>query len=135
MNGEYPIIHGQDIVGKARVSEEGLYLRIRAEILCGLKQIVRLQLLGGEEPVNLGIPVPEGEGMVLNTRISRKRVTTENPQFCIQGKQERKEVFYPIRPGEPFSALSKLTEGHLSVRNDEYGLAVDQSASSSPTGQ
>lgn len=135
MNGEYPIIHGQNIVGKAKVTEEGLYLRIWAEILCGQKQIVRLQLLGGEEPLNLGVPVPEGEGMVLNTRISKKRVTTQNPQFCIQGKQEREEEYYPIRPGEPFSALFRLTEGYLSVRNGEYGLAVDQSASSSPTGQ
>lgn len=83
MEGYYPVSYQGKPVGKVQVLRKGLYYsfhcrcRMESDIVC---RLIAKWANGWE---NLGIPVPEGDGLELNRRLPAKRLGEEKPEFLL----------------------------------------------------
>lgn len=83
MEGYYPVSYQGKPVGKVQVLRKGLYYsfhcrcRMESDIVC---RLIAKWANGWE---NLGIPVPEGDGLELNRRLPAKRLGEEHLEFML----------------------------------------------------
>lgn len=125
MEGNYPIYRAGKIVGQARITGEGLYYRIRCRCSRSWDVVSRIYVTSGEKTESLGIPVPEGEEFLLDTRLPRKKLGTERPRFAVQSDRvEPDEMFVPICPEEPFAYLSRLRNAYAAKRDGQIGVVI-----------
>ena len=67
---QLPVYYYGKRVGHLEIERDGLYLCVHSQ--CSLvesEEVLRLWAVGGEERVYLGIPVPEGDHLVLRRRL------------------------------------------------------------------
>lgn len=124
MEGTYEIILGGEPVGQARVTRQGLYYCFFCRCRLSGGVIFRLQVRWGEKTESLGIPVPQGEWFVLETRLPSKRMGQGKPEFlAVPRHPELPENFHPISPEEPFTYLSRLENAFLAYRDGKPGIS------------
>lgn len=119
MEGSYPIFIGEESVGTALVSREGLYYRLDCQCRLRGKEIFKIYAECENGRLLLGTPTPEGDCYRLRTRLPAKRFSGETPRFCL-----RQEIFIPVRPDEPFLHLKDLKNAVFAVRNGESGIII-----------
>lgn len=121
--------------GTVCLTKEGLYYRVQCSCKTVDKQIYRLAALCGDDPVRLGVLIPEGDEMMLQTKIPVKKLKGEDPQFqleCISSGKKQEDnrksqgKFIPIYPDEPYSYLSKLKSSYLEIRKGEPGIVITE---------
>lgn len=123
MEGTHQILMGEEEIGRAEVTREGLYYRFSCRCKLAGEVIHRLVVDTGEAEENLGIPAPQGEWFALTKRlpISRFRGKTSviraRPRSIVL-----QEDFIPLKPEEPFSYLHRLKEARLTRRDGQLGL-------------
>lgn len=121
----YPILRGGETIGQASVEKKGLYYYFSCRCCLSGEVIYRLMASCGENRENLGIPVPEGDTFVLNTRIPVNKLGQGD--LAIQavprhGKLDGK--FIPISPDEPFNYLRQLEKAVFEKRNGQPGIVL-----------
>ena len=126
MFGLYDIYKGEEKIGKAEVSREGLYYRFRC--CCDLPEgaFYRLMVSCGGKTENLGIPIPSGDSFWLSTRLPVSRFPAGEPVFRALSKEQRSWI--PVLPEQPFAHLSELENAVLEERGGEMGLLISESA-------
>ena len=102
-------------VGTVSITAMGLYCRISCRCRVGGQGIHRLY--AGQE--KLGVLVPEGNALVLETTVAAKRLK-EGCCFTLDGPGE---VFTPICSDRPFPGLRYVREGRLVFRDGKPWLA------------
>lgn len=123
---EYPIYNGEDTVGTARVSKEGLYYRIQCT--CGLVGGAPFRItVKAEHPVDLGLCIPNGNIAGLEARIPMKKLGEGNLSFYIGTQNEKQqENWYPVSPDEPFPYIAKLQTAYMVSREGSVGIAFKE---------
>ena len=126
MFGLYDIYRGNEKIGKAEVSQEGLYYRFRCTCNLPDGKIYRILISCGGKTENLGIPIPGGDSFWLSVRLPKSRFTEAEPIFQAIPKEER--LWVPVYPDQPFPYLSELENAVLGEENGETGIFISKSS-------
>ena len=122
MEREFAIFSEGKQVGNATVIPMGLYYDVhcRCNLLDG---IIRIFANCGERQENIGICVPANGEMVIRTKIPQKRLHSLQSfeAICQVG-----EEWIPIREGEPFTCLSRISNSRFVCRNGCPGVSIPQ---------
>lgn len=100
---DYPLLLGGEKAGTLRIEQQGLYtcMEVTAEAREGL---LRIWVQGGGREAYLGIMQPEGEGLSLRRRLSRRELAAF-PQVIEQASDQQlppwKEVDITQKSAEP----------------------------------
>ena len=105
---DYPLLLGGEKAGTLRIEQQGLYtcMEVTAEAREGL---LRIWVQGGGREAYLGIMQPEGEGLSLRRRLSRRELAAF-PQVIEQASDQQlppqEEVNITQEPQEPEQTLA-----------------------------
>ena len=105
---DYPLLLGGEKAGTLRIEQQGLYtcMEVTAEAREGL---LRIWVQGGGREAYLGIMQPEGEGLSLRRRLSRRELAAF-PQVIEQTSDRQlppqEEVNITQEPQEPEQTLA-----------------------------
>lgn len=125
MEGTYEILLGGVSVGQARIKREGLYYCFQCHCKFNSEVIYKLTVSCNDATENLGIPVPEGNQFVLETKIPAKRLGEGTPVIrAVPKHQDIKGRFIPLSPTEPFVYLSQLESAFLEKRDEKLGVVI-----------
>ncbi len=125
MKKTYDIMLGNNAVGSAQVSKEGLYYRFRCR--CDLSGDVMYQLktVCEDKEYSLGILVPVEDYFCIETKVPIKKIGETDISFFIAPRHASvRGNFIPIRAEEPFSYIEKLEDSYLEVQNNELGVRI-----------
>lgn len=102
----FDIYMGSEAVGKATLTKEGLYWKIRCQCRLASDEAHRVTVRAGEE-IDLGILVPENGEYCLTKRIAMKRFADAQPQFYIKthspDTEENNQPTTPKKSVEPIT--------------------------------
>ena len=128
MKREYVIDLGDQAVGTAWVTRQGLYyhIRVQCDLTGEMMRKVLVSCDGKEE--NLGILVPENGRFACNTRIPVKRLGEGELRFRVLPKHgDLGENWVPLAPEEPFRYISRLKEAYLIKQKGQPAVAFRSS--------
>ena len=125
---DYAVHFGDDTVGKAQVTRQGLYYHVVCRCSLSGQVMYCLEASTGEKRVNLGILVPQETGFGLETRFPVSRVGEGELHFCLRPRHEEPvgRQFVPIIPEEPFSYLERLKDAFLEIQNGKKGASIPE---------
>lgn len=127
MVGSYEVKLGGQNMGKVQVTQRGLYYRFVCRCSLPRDLIYRLVLRCGNQYVNIGVLIPDGDGCCLDKRHPVKIFSEEKPEFYVAPRHD--DVggkFVPISPEEPFLYISKLKNAFLASENGQLGACLTQ---------
>ena len=113
----YDVTYDGQTVGRVKLEREGLYYRLSCR--CRVQDRELHRLYAGRE--KLGVLIPEGGDLVLETKVAAKRLKVG----CSFSLEEKVRNFIPIHPGEAFGHLGKLRLAKLAFREGEPGIFLD----------
>lgn len=96
MEGNYPVFYQQQPVGKVQVRRVGLYYSFFCRCRRESGVVCRLIMKCGGGWENLGIPVPEGDGLELNRKLPARHLGEGEPEFLLIPHDQA----YPAVPSE-----------------------------------
>ncbi len=116
------IYFNETVVGKATITEEGLYYRF--DCICSLPQngIFRVYAITPFEEINLGVCIPENGKMCVTSSIPVSRIGVSMPRFVVHSKNELMSDFYELMPDEPIESISLLRECYFTCSNGRKGI-------------
>ena len=122
MTMDYGVYFGDKSVGKAQVTEQGLYYHVVCRCSLSGEVMYRLEVSCGEKRENLGVLVPGENGFPISRvgrgELSFRVMPRHDP---LQGRQ-----FVPITPEEPFAYLSRLKDAFLEIQEGKKGASIPQ---------
>ena len=122
---EFDVCMGDQAVGTARMTREGLYESIQISCTIASEIMYRGYLLCGDQNIDLGILVPEDGAFVLRTRIPMKQLGSGVISFVVKPKHTQAEhQFVPLAPEEPFRYISRLKDSFLARRKGRLGIMI-----------
>ncbi len=123
MEENYEVFWGDEVVGHVAVSREGLYYRFCCRCKGLMSNMYHLTLNGQK----LGILMPEGSWLRLETKVPIKRFGSEPYHFCLMPKHApmEKGEFVPVYPEEPFAYLRRLENAVLEIRRGQTGVLLE----------
>ena len=128
MDGKYDIYQGEQRVGTAEVTAEGLYYGFCCRCVLSGETMCRITVTCDGHTHSLGLPVPEGDTFVLRTRMPAKRLGQGQLQFRVIPKHIRVGgQFIPISPEEPFRYLARLENAVMQVQDGKPGILLRES--------
>lgn len=126
MEGVFEVRQGSRVAGKIQVIPQGLYVRIICRCRIEGQQVYRLFAVSGNHRENLGVPVPEGDGFLLDKRIPAKRLG-DGVRFVLSaGAGALKGEFVPICPEEPFLYIDRLKSAFLETQQGKVGIRIEE---------
>ncbi len=127
MEGMYPVNFGQAQVGKVQVIRQGLYYRFTCRCRMTGDVVCRLVVNCGGTRESLGIPVPEGDGFILDTKLPIKRLGEGEPVFSLVPRHEiAVGTFVPLSPEEPFQYIRQLKNAYFERRYGQPGAVIQE---------
>ena len=125
---DYGVYFGDKSVGKAQVTEQGLYYHVVCRCSLSGEVMYRLEVSCGEKRENLGVLVPGENGFGLDTRFPISRVGRGVLSFCLLPRHDplQGSQFVPITPEEPFAYLSRLKDAFLEIQEGKKGASIPQ---------
>ena len=127
---KYPIYDGQTQVGEAEVSKEGMYWRIECCCVPLSGKPEKILLHTQVHTIQLGLCVPETNGMRILKCIPNRQLLGEDFTFVIDHKKEDAVRFVE---GQSFADIHRLRDARLEMRDGNYFVVIPES--SRPTGQ
>ncbi len=125
MEGNYPVVFGQETVGKVQVLRQGLYYRFVCRCRITGDVVCRLTVACGDKRENLGVVVPMGDGFGLDRKCPVKHIGEGEMAFFLSPRhEEARGQFVPIYPEEPFAYIAKLKDGFLAWKNGQMGVVL-----------
>lgn len=125
MLGNYDIFLGGEKIGKAQISREGLYYRFRCCCELTGDVIYRLTVTCAGKTENLGILVPDGDAFRLEKRLPVSRFSQGEVLIrAIPGRPDKRGIFAPVHPDEPFGYISRLQNARMERRGDVVGVLI-----------
>lgn len=128
MEENYDVYLGDKPIGKAWMTREGLYRRIRCRCQLTGEVICKLTVTCGKNQESLGVLVPMEGDFGLETRIAAKKLGEEEPHFRVMPRHEElRGKFVPLAPEEPFRYIARLKDAYLERRNGQVGVVIKES--------
>ncbi len=132
----FEIFDKETCVGKAQILQEGMYYRICCTCEITRGGIHRIVVSDGENEVDLGICVPQGDKFSLTSRIPMRFLKGENRTFVLvrqgeykpkseEGPVEKKEV--PVESGKSFPNLDELENAYFRNEDEHPVIVIDSS--------
>ena len=122
---EYEIMLGDKSVGKAGVSREGLYYRIRCRCSLSGETVCRVLVRCGNREEHLGILVPQDGEFGLETRVPVKKIGEGSLAFSVVPRHRAPEAgFISLSPEEPFRYITRLKDAYLIRHNGKTGVVL-----------
>ena len=122
---EYDIYLDAEAVGKARVTQEGLYYRFTCTCDLKSRQIHRIILLRKGEEMDLGICTPQGERYCLSKRIPAKKLQEGDWKFLIKtNDQKNNGLFCEVKSAMPFAYICNLNTARFEKRDGVPGIRI-----------
>ena len=124
MDGVYKIPGGQ-----VEVRRQGLYDYFSCRCSLDDPGIHRLILRLGEREENLGVCMPMDGQFGVEKKLPASRLGEGEPKFYLTGlapKEEKKSMFVPVYPEEPFAYLSRLEDAFLETQNGQIGVVLPE---------
>lgn len=135
MIGQHDVLLGNETVGQAAVTSEGLYYHIVCKCNLSGKVMYKLVVKWNNKTENLGILVPHAEAFAVDTKIPVKRAGEGQVCFRVIPKHEKLlENFIPICAEEPFAYLSRLENAYLHRTENAVGVVIREAPESSQPG-
>lgn len=122
MEGTYPVLLGEEEIGKVTVFPQGLYYRISCRCRLTGEVIYKLAAARDGERVSLGVCVPMEGLFGLETRLPKKRLGEKAPEFWVIPKGGELPGFVPLSPEEPFSYICRLKNAYLANKDGKIGV-------------
>lgn len=125
MIGTYGILLGGEEVGKAQVTQEGLYYCFCCKLKLSGDVMYKLVLQREGETMELGVPAPQGDVFTLTTRVPCKKVGDSS--FSILAVPKHRPVgtkFIPLKEDEPFRYLNRLSDATYARVKGQPGLIL-----------
>ena len=133
MIGKHEIYLGNEAIGQASVTQQGLYYHITCKCRLSGKVVYRVVANWSDKAENLGILVPVDDVFSVTTRIPVKRAGEGHVSFRIIPKHEKiRENFIPIRADEPFAYLLALENAYLQTSGGTRGIIIREASASDP---
>lgn len=127
MEGNFDVLLGDKPIGKAYVTREGLYYRIRCRCTLSGEVIYKLLVSCGNQEENLGVLIPAAGEFGLDTRVPVKRLGEGNPKFRAMPRHtDLRGKFVPLSPEEPFRYISRLKDAFLENRDGLIGVVIKE---------
>lgn len=126
----YPLLLGNNPVGKVQMERRGLYYSFFCRCQLSGKVMYRLVAVCGEKRENLGTLIPREGGFGLETRVPVSHLGTGKPEFLLEPKHDLTsgKKFVPIHPEEPFAYIQRLKDSFLAVRDGQKGAMIPEDA-------
>ncbi len=121
--GEYDVLYNSQKIGSANISENGLYYRIQASCCIAENEMSRMKILCGNEFLDLGLLIPEGDSFVLRKDLPRKHLTGGSIKFVVYSNADRITKFHA---NTPVSYLHLLEDSKLVIRSDEKCIIFNE---------
>ena len=122
----YDIMLDQNIVGRAEVQKDGLFLVFKCECSLTNRGIYRISVSDGNVNINLGVCVPQGDRFVALKRIAAKRIKGAQLSFSlISNKEACAENLIPIANDTQFAYIEKLEAARLQIANGQPTILID----------
>ena len=123
---DYGVYFGDKSVGKAQVTEQGLYYHVVCRCSLSGEVMYRLEVSCGEKRENLGVLVPGENGFGLDTRFPISRVGRGELSFRHLPRHDplQGRLFVPITPEEPFAYLSWLKDAFLEIQEGKKVASI-----------
>lgn len=131
LDGDYPIRHGGQTVGNAKVTTEGMFLRIKCRCVVPKDRKYSVVMCRDDGKTDLGICVPYGAEIGLMTRIPKKSAGQGSIQFLLLPRA--REYFYPLTV--PFPQIALLRKGKFCIRCEKAGILVTEAPAKPGSGQ
>lgn len=126
----YQISNGNQIIGVAQVSKEGLYYKIACHCKLPMNAIHRIYVSNDTVERDLGICVPQGGEFVLERKIPIKHIGQDKLKFYTGKKKEKEEVYkVPVCRDEPFEAMKIIRRGRFAIHDGKPYIVFPQGAS------
>ncbi len=122
---EYQIHMGNEVIGTAQITREGLYYSVVC--LCKLpeKAMYRLMVSCEATQLDLGILLLEGDVYTLKTKLPCKRLGEGAPVFrVVTHSDAEKRQFVPISSDIPFNHISRLERAQLQIVDGSVGVLL-----------
>lgn len=118
----YKILLNGEQVGCVQVEKEGLYYRFNCT--CALKddEIYRIYVKSGNSRIKLGVCVPDGNSLILSTKVPVKHLQGDDFHFSLEADCEK---VYSIFNGQPFMFLDQLQTAHLQIADGQLKIIID----------
>ena len=79
----YEVMYGNDVIGKVQVIPQGLYCQIICRCRGTYEQVLRLFAEEQGHRENLGVLIPEADGLLLDRKIPAKRLSSGKLRFYL----------------------------------------------------
>ena len=125
MEDFYEVQDGNAVVGKVQLIRQGLYYRVicRCYLLDNL--VRRLYVVHDGSRENLGVLVPEGDGIVLDRKIPAKKLQHDALRFILStGGNKMEGKIIPVSPEEPFLYIDRLQNAFLETENGKVSIRL-----------
>lgn len=126
----YQISNGEQIIGVAQVSQEGLYYKIFCRCKLPMNGIHRVYVSNNGVERDLGICVPNGEEFILEKKVPIKHIGQGELKF-LAGKKSGKERVnkVPICRDKPFGAMKAIRRGRFAIYDGNFYIVFPQDTS------
>ena len=127
MEGCYEVYFGREAAGKVQLLRQGLYYRVICRCKIPTDNVCRLYAVMGDKRENIGVLIPDGEGLLLDRKIPAKRFSDTVVQFAVSSGAGSKEgKFVPICPEEPFLYIDRLKNAFLASEHGKIGIRTEE---------
>lgn len=118
----YEITLNNNLVGWAQVERIGLYYKFCCICNSSKNKMFRIVVSDGNNTVNLGICVPEGDKFVLTKRIPVKYLSGKRLHFSIENDFKDRISLVNC---ECFNYLDKLDTAHLRIADGQPYIVIN----------
>ena len=119
---EYPIILNREAIGVAKVRKLGLYYEICCRCTFYGEGYPHIVVHYNNTDLDLGTCLKSGGFHTVTTKLPVKKLPEGEWAFELIQPGVEKGRFYPIRMGQPFDHLEKLSKSKLAVHGDSVGI-------------
>jgi len=117
MYAVYDIFLNGEIIGKADLRKEGLYVHYICTCTFPTKGIFRITAETPNGAVNFGVCVPKGNCWESRGRIPANKLIGYELKLTATSCIEDKDKYIPISPEEPFALLEELENLQFTIKN------------------
>lgn len=122
----YEVYLGKSAAGKVQLRRDGLYVRVTCRCQADPGQIFRLYAVTDRGRENLGVLVPEADGLLLDRKIPAKRLSGSLRFEISTGTGRPEGKFVPICPEEPFGYIAELKNAFLETEQGRVGIRTEK---------
>ena len=130
MEGTYDVLLGNQKMGSATLTVQGLYLQIACK--CPLSGDVMYDLILSidDQKHKLGLLIPEDGSFTIRKKIPAKQIGQGRLQFTLKARHASiMGQFFPVKPDEPFAYINRIENAYVASRDGELGLILSEGIS------